>query len=65
MRCLRRAITSGGGVDGPGAFSFTIEYETAERQPAHLEVFEVDASGGLEGYPPPRDIVPVVLAASE
>ena len=62
---LAEGHTSGGGVDGPGAFSFTVEYAAAERQLAHLEVFEVDASGGLEGYPPPRDIVPVVLAASE
>ena len=56
---LAEGYTSGGGVDGPGAFSFAIEYETAERQVAQLEVFEVDASDGHEVS---LNVVPLVLA---
>ena len=55
---------TGGGVDGPATFAFTVEYESAERQLAHLEVFEEDVSEG-EGYPPPRAVVPLIIAASE
>ena len=40
-------------MDGPAPFVFAVEYEAAEHQLAHLEVFEEDASGG-EGFPPPR-----------
>ena len=57
---LAEGFTSGGGFDGPGEFSFTVEYQSAERQLAHLEVFEVDESEG-EGFPPPRDVVPLWL----
>ena len=60
---LAEGFTSGGGFDGPGEFSFTIEYESAELQLAHLEVFEVDESGG-QGFPPPRDVVPLWLEAA-
>ncbi len=51
---------SGGGVDGPGRFSFTVEYDVAERQAGRLEVFEVDPSGG-EGYPPPMEAITLIL----
>lgn len=57
---IAEGFTSGGGVDGPGEFGFSVEYESAERQLAHLEVFEVDQSEG-EGFPPPRDVVPLWL----
>ena len=57
---LAEGFASGGGVDGPGEFSFTVEYESAGRQLAHLEVFELDVSEG-QGFPPPRDIVPLLL----
>ena len=60
---LAEGFTSGGGFDGPGEFSFTVEYESAERQLAHLEVFELDESDG-EGFPPPRDVVPLWLEAA-
>ena len=60
---LAEGFTSGGGFDGPGEFSFTVEFQSAERQLAHLEVFEVDESEG-EGFPPPRDIVPLWLDAA-
>ena len=47
---LASGFAMGGGVDGPAPFVFDVEYEAAERQIAHLEVFEEDASGG-EGLP--------------
>jgi len=61
---LASGFAMGGGVDGPAPFVFEVEYEAAERQLAHLEVFEEDVSGG-EGFPPPRAVVPLVIAASE
>ena len=50
----------GGGVYGPDRFSFTVEYSASEEQVGHLEVFEVDESGG-QGFPPPRNVIPVLL----
>lgn len=61
---LAGGFTSGGGFDGPAPFSFTVEYDSAERQLAYLEVFEEDVSEG-EGYPPPRVIVPLVITTAE
>ncbi|MXW24642.1 MAG: hypothetical protein F4Z96_08410 [Chloroflexi bacterium] len=61
---LASGFTSGGGFDGPAPFSFTVEYDAAERQLAYIEVFEEDVSEG-EGYPPPRVIVPLVITAAE
>ena len=61
---LASGFAMGGGVDGPASFLFAVEYHSAERQLAYLEVYEEDVSEG-EGFPPPRAIVPVVLAASE
>lgn len=52
--------TSGGGADGPGNFSTTVTYSVTSRQIGHLEVYEEDASDG-EGYPPGRNVIPVVL----
>lgn len=60
---IAEGFTSGGGFDGPGEFSFSVEYESTERQLAHLEVFEVDESEG-QGFPPPRDVVPLWLEAA-
>ncbi len=60
---LTEGFTSGGGFDGPGEFSFTVEYQSAERQLAQLEVFGVDPSDG-EGFPPPRDVVPLSLESA-
>jgi len=57
---LASGNTQGGGVDGPGAFSFTVPYNVNVVQVGHLEVFEEDASGG-EGNPPGRTVVPLVL----
>jgi hypothetical protein len=57
---LASGHATGGGVDGSGPFSFTVPYKLIERQVGHLEVFAEDASGG-EGFPPPRNIIPLVL----
>ena len=57
---LASGHASGGGIDGAAPFTFTVEYESTERQIATLEVFEGDVSEG-EGYPPPRAVVPVVI----
>ena len=59
---LAEGIGSGGGVDGPAPFAFTVDYAApSAEQVGHLEVLEEDASGG-EGFPPPRDVVPVTLS---
>ncbi|MYE46681.1 MAG: hypothetical protein F4X25_08020 [Chloroflexi bacterium] len=60
---IAEGFTSGGGFDGPGEFSFSVEYESTEAQFAHLEVFELDESEG-QGFPPPRDVVPLWLEAA-
>lgn len=57
---LAQGNTTGGGVDGFGAFGFTVAYTIAERQIGHLEVFEEDVSDG-EGFPPGRTVLPLVL----
>ena len=57
---LASGNTQGGGVDGPGAFSFTIPYNVNAQQIGHLEVFAEDVSDG-EGNPPGRTVVPLVL----
>lgn len=59
-RVLAEGFTRGGGVDGPGPFSFTVAYTVNTRQIGHLEVFEEDVSGG-EGFPPGRTVIPLVL----
>jgi hypothetical protein len=57
---LASGNTQGGGVDGPGAFSFTVPYSVDAVQVGHLEVFAEDASDG-EGIPPGRTVLPLVL----
>ena len=57
---LAKGFTQGGGVDGPGPFSFTVTYSVAKRQIGHLEVFDEDVSNG-EGFPPGRTMLPLVL----
>ena len=57
---IAAGFTMGGGVDGPGSFSFTVAFSISAEELGHLEVFEVDASGG-EGFPPPQDVVPLIL----
>lgn len=57
---LQQGFTTGGGVDGYGPFSFTVNFSVPERQIGHLEVFEEDVSDG-EGFPPGRTLLPLVL----
>jgi len=57
---LASGNTQGGGVDGPGAFSFSVPYTVDGRQVGHLEVFEEDVSDD-EGFPPGHTILPLVL----
>ncbi len=60
---IAEGFAMGGGVDGPGSFAFTVEYEGVEgRLLGILEVVEDDASGG-EGPPPVRNEIPVFLSA--
>jgi hypothetical protein len=57
---LASGFTTGGGVDAPAPFTFTVAYSVSQRQVGHLEVFEEDVSDGA-GFPPPRDVIPLVL----
>lgn len=57
---LASGNTQGGGVDGPGAFSFAVPYDVDARQIGHLEVFEEDVSDG-EGFPPGHTVLPLIL----
>ena len=51
---------TGGGADGPDAFTFSVPFAVEARQIGTLEVFEEDASDG-EGFPPGRTVLPLVL----
>lgn len=57
---LGEGFATGGGVDGPAPFAFTVDFAGTAPQIGHLEVFEVDASDG-EGFPPGRTVLPLVL----
>jgi hypothetical protein len=57
---LAAGATMGGGVDGPGPFSFAVNFDVATQQFGHLEVIEDDPSDG-EGFPPVRNVIPLVL----
>ena len=57
---LGQGTATGGGVDGPGPFAFSVPFTVGERQVGELEVFEEDASDG-EGFPPGRTVLPLVL----
>jgi hypothetical protein len=63
-RVLASGFTAGGGVDGPAAFEFSADFAVPRAEVGRLEVFEIDASDG-EGFPPPRTVLPVVLAPDE
>lgn len=58
---LAAGSTTGGGVDGPGPFSFTVTYSVPERQIGHLEVSAEDASDGEATIKPVRNVIPLVL----
>ncbi|HSD92344.1 MAG TPA: Gmad2 immunoglobulin-like domain-containing protein [Methyloceanibacter sp.] len=57
---LASGHSQGGGVDGPGPFSFSVTYSVPAQEIGHLEVFEEDVSDG-EGNPPGRNVLPLVL----
>jgi hypothetical protein len=59
-RRLASGHASGGGVDGPAAFDFTVEFAVREPEVGELEVLEPDVSDG-EGNPPSRMVFPVIL----
>ena len=58
---LASGSTQGGGVDGPGPFSFSVTYSVASPQIGHLEVLEDDPSGGEGTRKPTRNVIPLVL----
>ncbi len=57
---IANGAATGGGVDGPGPFTFTVDYSVGERQVGVLVVSEDDPSGG-ERRPPADNRIPVVL----
>lgn len=59
-RVLASGHTSGGGVSGAKAFSFSVAFTVSAPEVAHLVVFEPDASNG-EGFPGGRSVIPLVL----
>jgi hypothetical protein len=50
-----------GGNPGPGPFAFTVRYTMGRRQIGSLEVAGTSGATPPEGFPPPRDVVPLVL----
>ncbi len=57
---IAQSNAMGGGVDGPAAYEFTVEYTVSEPQVGHLFVGGEDPSDG-EGFPPVLNQIPVVL----
>jgi Immunoglobulin-like domain of bacterial spore germination len=55
---LARGVAQGGSLE-PSAFEFTVEYKIGSRQIGELEVYEPRVT--TEGFPPSKDIVPLVL----
>jgi hypothetical protein len=62
-RPLASGHTSGGGVSGAEAFSFSAAFTVSAPELGHLEVFEPDESDG-EGFPPGRSLIPLILLPS-
>jgi Immunoglobulin-like domain of bacterial spore germination len=59
-RELASGFTQGGSRE-PGAFSFSVNFDVEARQIGQLEVYEPKVT--TEGFPPVRNVVPVVLGA--
>jgi hypothetical protein len=57
-KALANGVAQGGSLE-PSSFEFTVEYSVADRQVAALEVYEPRVT--TEGFPPSRDVVPLVL----
>jgi hypothetical protein len=62
-RILASGHTSGGGVSGAAAFSFSAEFTVSAAEVGHLRVFQPDVSDG-EGFPGGRTVIPLVLLPS-
>ena len=58
---LASGFTLGGGISGPAAFSFSVNYAVPSRQIGHLEVVEDDPSGGEGPRTVTRNVIPLVL----
>ena len=58
-KVLAKGTATGGGVDGPRPFSFTVTATVAKPTLAYLEISEPRMSG--DGPPPSRAVVPVVV----
>ena len=56
---LARGVTQGGSLE-PSSFAFQVEYSITGRQIGALEVYEPRVTN--EGFPPSRNVVPLVLA---
>jgi hypothetical protein len=59
-RQLATGFTQGGSRE-PGAFSFSVKFRVDARQVGQLEVYEPKVT--TEGFPPVRNVIPVVLGA--
>jgi Immunoglobulin-like domain of bacterial spore germination len=59
-RELASGLTQGGSSE-PAPFSFPVEYDVDARQVGRLEVYEPAVTN--EGFPPVRNVIPVVLEA--
>jgi Immunoglobulin-like domain of bacterial spore germination len=57
-RELAHGVAQGGSIE-PGPFAFTVGYSVPRREIGSLEVYEPPVTD--EGFPPPRDLVPLVL----
>lgn len=57
-RVLAHSVAQGGGIE-PGPFTFRVEYSVERRELGSLEVSGPSVTS--EGFPPPREIVPVAL----
>ena len=55
---LASGFTQGGSLE-PSSFEFAAEYSIAARQIGELEVYEPRVT--TEGFPPSKDVVPLVL----
>ena len=57
---LESGSTQGGSLE-PGAFAFVVRYAVDRRQVGNLEVEGTSGATPPEGFPPPTDVVPLVL----
>lgn len=55
---LASGVTQGGSIE-PSSFEFSVDYSMGARQIGELEVFEPRVTE--EGFPPSKDVVPLVL----